>query len=251
MPNNLVIACFVLATVLLLVGLLGGNFKIFTAEVAGSVGPTVRMISILLAVALFGFCYMNREQGDHRTPAAPSSDRPGAADSSPGARPPPSIQDPKDATVAAMQWLGSRCGPGIEFVVSSPPGSKMDGAARAFAHALSNSGLRPAPVVNNFPGAFVVNGSFSLDKIDEWYRTRASKDGCSLTVVPLSLSEQFARPQVQVFLDSNAYGVVLPRGVVTDAASNWNSVWSNSSNDPDFKRELARSGLQVKVIERP
>jgi len=51
MPNTIQIAAFVLGAVLLLLALVGGQFKIFGAEIQGMVGPWTRVIASMLGVA--------------------------------------------------------------------------------------------------------------------------------------------------------------------------------------------------------
>lgn len=48
MPASLSIAIFIFGAVLLLIGLLGGAFKLFGTEVTGTVGPCVRIAALIL-----------------------------------------------------------------------------------------------------------------------------------------------------------------------------------------------------------
>lgn len=186
-------------------------------------------------------------------PAGPTTQvgpdvRPPGPDSAPVAGSGP---DQSTAAVAAMQWIESRCGPGIELVVSTPPGSSLDGAARAIATALSGSGVRPVPVVTNRTGVFMANGAFSVQKFDDWQRTYTAKDGCLLVLVPNDVSEQFARPRLDATVADKSYGLVLPRGVLSDAATQWNTVFIKAGRDPDFQREVTRVRLKVEVVPLP
>jgi hypothetical protein len=53
MPENLAIAVFVLGAILILIAILGGNFKLFGAEVASIVtNPFLRFVSFALGIAL-------------------------------------------------------------------------------------------------------------------------------------------------------------------------------------------------------
>ena len=157
----------------------------------------------------------------------------------------PSVR-PTDA-LAAMRWLESRCGSGIELVVPNPPGARIDTVARSFATALGNSGVRPIPLVVNRPGVFAVNNRFSAEKFDAWVRTSGAREGCLLAVVPEYAREQFSRPRVDAALQGSSYGIVLPRGTISEAAQNWNAVFVKANADPDFAREVGRYGLQVEV----
>lgn len=62
MPNTITIGAFVLGAVLLLLGLAGGQFKIFSAEVNGRAGKFARTLAFVLGVLLVGFGLM-RETG--------------------------------------------------------------------------------------------------------------------------------------------------------------------------------------------
>lgn len=53
MPQTITIAAFVLGSVLLLIALLGGSFKIFNAEVASPVGNLLRLSAFLLSIVFF------------------------------------------------------------------------------------------------------------------------------------------------------------------------------------------------------
>lgn len=156
--------------------------------------------------------------------------------------------DPSAVAVTAMQWIESRCGPGIELVVPSPPGSSLDQAARSLATALYASGVKPVPIVTSRPGVFMAKGVFSLQKFDDWQRSYAVKDGCLLVLVPDEVREQFARPRLDATFAGKAYGIVLPRGILSDAITNWNTVFVKASRDPDFMREVERAGLKVDVV---
>jgi len=163
---------------------------------------------------------------------------------------PPVPAKPASATeaVAAMQWIESRCGPGIEFVVASPPGATIDRAARSFATALGSSGVRPVPVVMNVGGALNVNGRFSIQKFDDWQRARGAKEGCLLAIVPADMRESFGKPRFDAVLDGRSYGVVLPRGVITEVSEKWSIVFVKASSDPDFLREIGKMELKVDVV---
>ncbi|HVZ38331.1 MAG TPA: hypothetical protein VHI13_03570 [Candidatus Kapabacteria bacterium] len=62
MPQTISLGAFVLGAVLLLVGLVGGRFKIFSAEVESSAGKLARTIATILGICLVGFGLM-RETG--------------------------------------------------------------------------------------------------------------------------------------------------------------------------------------------
>jgi hypothetical protein len=58
-PQNITIAAFILGAVLLLIALIGGRFKIFGAEVSGTVGRAGRLAAgvagtVLIIIGLFG-----------------------------------------------------------------------------------------------------------------------------------------------------------------------------------------------------
>lgn len=74
MPGNLSIALFVVGAILLLIALLGGQFKLFGAEVSGTVGRASRWMSGLAALILIGAAVLLESTGTK--PAQPS---PGAA----------------------------------------------------------------------------------------------------------------------------------------------------------------------------
>ncbi|MDR6857874.1 hypothetical protein [Variovorax guangxiensis] len=256
MQTNLPTLCFVLGAVLVLVGLLGGQFSIFSAQVQGTVGKKLRVLAFLMGVGLIAFSILKFSESSRPPPPAPTPkpDRRGDSGVGPPKKgggapaPTPALTDPSAEALAAMQWIGSRCGPGIKFVAAVPPGSRMDAAGRAFATAIGNSGVRPVPVLINYPGLFSPGGAFSLDKVDEWYQSQNLKDGCSLVIVPREVSTAFPAPRVNIALAGNAYSIVLPRGVVAEATSSWNAVFVKASNDPDFTREVSRSGLEVDVV---
>ena len=175
----------------------------------------------------------------------------------PQPRPKPQPQQPATApgrpdkaaqAVAAMQWIQGRCGPGIELVVPTPPGSSIDRSARAFATSLGNSGVRPVPIVVNFPGVFYVGPHFSVQKFDDWQRSRSTKEGCMLAMVPEEVRESFGIPRFDATLGGKSYGVVLPRGVISEAASRWSTVFEKANNDPDFAREIGETGLKVDLV---
>lgn len=54
MPQNITIAAFVFGSVLLLIALLGGKFKIFGAEVDGVIGSNTRIFAGILGVIFLG-----------------------------------------------------------------------------------------------------------------------------------------------------------------------------------------------------
>ena len=185
-----------------------------------------------------------------KPPAAPP--RPDATSDAPA--PPSSTQptgNPPDrsaASVAAMEWIESRCGSRIELLVPTSPGSSLDQAARSFATALSGSGVKPVPIVTSRPGVFMANGAFSVQKFDDWQRTHTAKEGCLLMFVPGEVREQFALPRFDATVADKAYGIVLPRGLLSDVAARWNTVFVKASQDPDFVREVSRVGLKVDVV---
>ena len=62
MPASLPLAIFIFGAALLFIGLLGGSFKLFGAEVAGTVGPRVRVAALVLGVVfiILGMVSENR-----------------------------------------------------------------------------------------------------------------------------------------------------------------------------------------------
>lgn len=71
MPATLVIGFFTLGAILLLIGILGGNFKIFGAEVASSVSnPFIRFLSFVFGIIFIGLSLSNNSV----TPKTKSSD---------------------------------------------------------------------------------------------------------------------------------------------------------------------------------
>jgi hypothetical protein len=55
MPESLNIAIFAFGAVLVLIGLLGGKFKLFGSEVSGTVGTAPRVASLFFGLALIGW----------------------------------------------------------------------------------------------------------------------------------------------------------------------------------------------------
>ena len=55
MPQTVIIGAFVLGSVLGLIALLGGHFKIFGAEVSGGAGPGARAVAGIAGTALIAF----------------------------------------------------------------------------------------------------------------------------------------------------------------------------------------------------
>jgi tripartite-type tricarboxylate transporter receptor subunit TctC len=148
-----------------------------------------------------------------------------------------------------MEWIQSRCGPGIELVVPAGAGSSIDRSARVFANALGNSGVRPVPVVVNYAGGvFSANGGFSVQKFDAWHRARGTKEACLLVIVPEEAREAFGTPRYDAMLGGKAYGIVLPRGLVAEAALRWSTIFVKAINDPDFVREIGNTGMRVEYV---
>lgn len=255
MPTNLQIASFVLGAVLLLVALLGGNFKIFAAEIPGTAGTKIRWTAGIFGLIFIALAFAPPVFDHNPSPQIP---KPSAASAtrknSPLNTPPLTTETSSKATeikpeaLIAMQWIESRCGPGIEMVVPGMPGSTIDRAARAIALALGDSGVRPVPLVTNYGGNFYEAGRFSPQKFDAWYRDHGVKEGCLLAIVPHDVGDQFAKPRVNVTSAGKTYGIVLPRGVVAEAADRWGTIFVKAGNDPDFRREIEKSGLLVDVI---
>lgn len=121
-------------------------------------------------------------------------------------------------------------------------------AARSFASALGNSGVRPTPLVTNMPGVFIANGRFSVEKFDEWHRNRNATEGCLLAMVPDYARDQFPRPRLNATVQGSTYGIVLPRGTMSETGRRWNTVFRKADKDPDFTRELLGTGLQIEVL---
>jgi hypothetical protein len=86
MPQNMTIAAFVFGAVLILVGLMGGRFKVFDVEVSGTAGTFPRIIAfvlgaVLTVVAMVGFDSEREstiEARDHIVPPAQQNDQPPA-----------------------------------------------------------------------------------------------------------------------------------------------------------------------------
>ena len=55
MPENIAIAAFVLGAVMLLISIVGGQFKLFGAEVTAKVGPSGRILAGIAGAILIGF----------------------------------------------------------------------------------------------------------------------------------------------------------------------------------------------------
>ena len=70
MPETLTIAIFVFGAVLLLIGLVGGAFKLFGTEVTGKVDARARIISLILGAGFIGWGLLaeHRSNGDQREP---------------------------------------------------------------------------------------------------------------------------------------------------------------------------------------
>ncbi len=81
MPSSIAIAAFVLGAVLLLIAVLGGQFKIYAAEVSGSVGGRVRILAgvlgaFFIVVGLLGNPFGSTTTGP--TPIPPTAITPGS-----------------------------------------------------------------------------------------------------------------------------------------------------------------------------
>ena len=270
MPDTLQTGSFVLGAVLLLIAILGGNFKIFSAEVSGTVGTFVRWIAGLTGL-VFVFLAFNppgqlpktvtgssgpssagtpATQPGRASPGQPSAEAPRVGANSQSAAKVTAPDESAEA-VTAMNWIGSRCGSGIVLMVPMGAGSTMDQAARAFARALSISGVRPVAVVMNTPGIFFTASSFSVQKFDEWYRQQGKAEGCLLVIVPSDVGDEFARPRFNAATGSKSYSVVLPRGVLSETAIKWNAVFRKAVRDPAFLREIEQSNLRVDLVSIP
>ena len=71
MPENIMIAAFVLGSVMLLISIVGGRFKIFGAEVSGVAGPTGRILAGVVGAILIGIgLYSSLHKSDARRPVA-------------------------------------------------------------------------------------------------------------------------------------------------------------------------------------
>lgn len=130
MPQNITIAAFVLGSVLLLIALLGGSFKIFNAEVASPVGTLLRLSAFLLSVFFFLISFLSvfvelpkppRPEtvdasgggGTTESPSLPSSPQPRTSE-----RPP---QPPKVSDLSGT-WRDSR---GTVYIVTQK-GNEID-----------------------------------------------------------------------------------------------------------------------------
>jgi hypothetical protein len=73
MPGSLTIGAFVFGAVLLLLALVGGNFKMFGAEVSSTVGKSIRILSFALGVGFVAFALLagNIDIPPRPTPALP------------------------------------------------------------------------------------------------------------------------------------------------------------------------------------
>jgi hypothetical protein len=60
-PSNLTIAAFVFGAVLLLLALAGGKFKLFGAQVSGTIGKFARILAFVIGVGLISFGLLNQE----------------------------------------------------------------------------------------------------------------------------------------------------------------------------------------------
>jgi tripartite-type tricarboxylate transporter receptor subunit TctC len=49
-------------------------------------------------------------------------------------------------------------------------------------------------------------------------------------------------------LGGKAYGIVLPRGLVAEAALRWSTIFVKAINDPDFVREIGNTGMRVEYV---
>jgi hypothetical protein len=271
MPDTLQTGSFVLGAVFLLIAILGGNFKIFSAEVSGTVGTSIRWIAGITGLVFIVLAF--RPIGQVQTPvtgplsSVPSPRIPTTKPERPGSGQLPAsaptvggtsqsaatvaASDESTEAVTAMNWIGSRCGPGIALVVPSSVGSAIDRAARSFAKALGNSGVRPVPIVINVPGVFFIGGNFSVQKFDEWHRQQGKAEGCLLAIVPSDVRDQFARPRFNAAIGDKSYGIVLPRGVLSETAIKWNAVFRKAVKDADFVREIEQTNLRVDLVLLP
>jgi hypothetical protein len=55
MPDSIKIAVFIFGAILFLIGLLGGGFKLFGAEVSGKAGPGIRLLAAVFGLSLVIF----------------------------------------------------------------------------------------------------------------------------------------------------------------------------------------------------
>ena len=70
MPESLSIGAFVFGAVLILVALLGGNFKLFGAEINATVGRSLRAVAFMLGLGFVGYALL----GGGDPPLTTSSD---------------------------------------------------------------------------------------------------------------------------------------------------------------------------------
>jgi hypothetical protein len=70
MPESLTIGAFVFGAVLILVALLGGNFKLFGAEINATVGRSLRAVALMLGLGFVGYALF----GGGAPPLTTSSD---------------------------------------------------------------------------------------------------------------------------------------------------------------------------------
>jgi hypothetical protein len=79
MPQSITIAAFVFGAVLLLIAIVGGNFKIFAAEVSATTGKFGRVVAGIAGVILIVVGLVGSNSGDRSpTPATTSVERSGS-----------------------------------------------------------------------------------------------------------------------------------------------------------------------------
>ena len=115
MPQSITIAAFVLGAVLLLIALLGGNFKIFGAEVSGSAGQGPRTLAgglgvLFIAIGLFGSLGSKSEAEQKGAP--PTHEQGPTTGGSRGSAQPPPVdpQPPPEAARPAREELPNIAG---------------------------------------------------------------------------------------------------------------------------------------------
>jgi len=183
MPQSITIAAFVLGAVLLLIALLGGNFKIFGAEVSGSPGQGPRMLAgglgvLFIAIGLLGSLGSSKPDAEQReTP--PTHEQGPTTRGSGGSAQPPGVerQSPPEAARPVREELpniagewrdetGSRYqitqnGSRFEFQAFNPGiGVSSRGSGEILGRQLTNSFLIDTP---QGPARGAGSGSISAD----------------------------------------------------------------------------------------
>jgi hypothetical protein len=109
MPQSITIAAFVLGAVLLLIGLLGGGFKIFGAEVSGNTGRVSRGIAgaigvVMIVIGLVGSLGSSPTAGPPNNDSTTTTERPADSRERSSPRAEPVSPRPDGPRSIAGQW---------------------------------------------------------------------------------------------------------------------------------------------------